>query len=47
MTSSSDENLLLRAFFLLGQTYGDLSVSGFTVWSEMNQNRTLYILQNM
>jgi hypothetical protein len=34
---------LLLELLSLGQTYGNLTVNGFTLWSEMNQNRTLHI----
>jgi hypothetical protein len=46
MNSSLDENLLPLRAFSLGQTYGKLAVNGFTLWSEMNKNRTLHIPEN-
>jgi hypothetical protein len=41
----------MKIFFLLellslGQTHGNLTVNGFTLWSEMNQNRTFHIPKN-
>jgi hypothetical protein len=41
MTSSLDENLLpLRASFIGPKIWK--SVNGFTLWSEINQNRTFH-----